>query len=116
MSPLSTSLPAQLSYMPSTVLLRAVTLYSAIWFRRITVYPLSSGSSGKEQVNASLSSGSVARRDPVVSEHPIVRTHPVTGEKALYVNPQCKLSLMIFKDSEADIFPSLNSHPPYCWI
>lgn len=72
--------------------------------------------SGKEQVNASLSSGSVARRDPVVSEHPIVRTHPVTGEKALYVNPQCKLSLMIFKDSEADIFPSLNSHPPYCWI
>ena len=34
--------------------------------------------SGREQVNNSLNRGGIARRDPVDSVHPVVRTHPVS--------------------------------------
>ena len=60
--------------------------------------------SGIEQVDASRRNGGAVRREPVISEHPIVRTHPVTGEKALYVNPQCK-SVTSSLRSSTDIFP-----------
>ncbi|KAJ5999082.1 hypothetical protein N7451_006892 [Penicillium sp. IBT 35674x] len=85
---------------PGTTFLYAYKRLSPEFRKRL--HGLRAVHSGAEQVNASLNGGGIARRDPVTSEHPIVRTHPVTGEKALYVNPQFTRYIVGYKKEESD--------------
>lgn len=47
--------------------------------------------------------GGSVRRNPVTSVHPIVRVHPITGERSLWVNPEFVTGIMGFKEEESDL-------------
>ena len=43
-----------------------------------------------ELVTGTRANAGIVKRDGVTNVHPLVRTHPITGDKAIFVNPICK--------------------------
>ena len=56
--------------------------------------------SSKEQAQNSANQGGIQRREPVAHVHPLVRVHPVTGEKCLFVNGEFITKIQGLKEPE----------------
>ncbi len=73
--------------------------------------------SGIEQANASTSRGGIKRREPVVTEHPIVRTHPVTGERESMSTRNVSLNpFSPHHSARWALFLTFLSHPGHCRV
>ena len=52
-------------------------------------------------INHARAAGGLVRKDPVDTVHPLVRVHPVTGERCLYINGEFITRIEGLKEPEA---------------
>lgn len=58
--------------------------------------------SAEMQAEGSRAVGRPIRRDPIITEHPLIRTHPVTGWKSLFFNPGFVTQIIGIPKTESD--------------
>ncbi|KAL8699797.1 MAG: hypothetical protein Q9201_005796 [Fulgogasparrea decipioides] len=63
---------------------------------------LSALHSAQMQAEGSIAAGRPVRRDPIVTKHPLIRTHPVTGWKSLFFNPGFVTGIVGIPKAESD--------------
>ncbi|KAI0311331.1 hypothetical protein OF83DRAFT_1069006 [Amylostereum chailletii] len=66
--------------------------------------------SGVAQADGARAAGLHVRREPVESVHPVVRVHPVTGWKSVYVNPGFTRRIVGVPKAESDTILSFLFH------
>jgi len=52
-------------------------------------------------INHARQSGGLVRKDPVQTIHPLVRIHPVTGKKCLFLNGEFVTKIQGMKEAES---------------
>lgn len=57
----------------------------------------------KKMIDHVKSVGGFVRRPPVSSVHPIVRVHPVTGKKSLWINSEFVTGIEGLKEAESEL-------------
>jgi alpha-ketoglutarate-dependent taurine dioxygenase len=70
------------------------------------------------QADGSRAAGLTVRREPIETVHPVVRVHPVTGWKSIYVNPGFTRRIVGVPKSESDailkfLFAQLAKNPDF---
>lgn len=56
--------------------------------------------SSSKMIQHTRMTGGLVRKDPVDTTHPLVRVHPVTGEKCLFVNAEFVTKIQGLKEPE----------------
>ncbi|KAJ4471972.1 TauD-domain-containing protein [Lentinula aciculospora] len=67
---------------------------------RAMIDPIKAIHSSANMINHTKAFGGLVRKDPVQSIHPLVRVHPVTGEKCIFINGEFITGFQGFKQPE----------------